>query len=759
ILLELPFPTISEMMASVAKTVQQMSIDGDEPALPYIIKENPFGAIDTFPPLAEIPVIDISLFSSSPSSSAHSPKEAADELEKLRSALTSWGCFQAIGQGMPIALLDKVRKVTKQFFALPLEEKQKSSRPAGSVEGFGGDSVVSVNQVLDWCDRLSLRVYPEDQRKLYLWPENPKDFREILNEYSINIKSVAIILFTAMAKALNLEENCFSKQFGERAIMQGRFILYPPCRRPDQVFGLKAHSDRSGVTILLQDKEVEGLQVLKDGKWLRVPVIPHALFVNLGDQMQIMTNGIFKSPMHRVVTNAEREKISVAMFNEPEPEKEIEPADGLVDETRPRLYRKVKNYAAFNYECFQKGIVALDSVKCFQDEERIRTFLGILSALLIDGIHFRNFFVSCHKQDTEKMAQSLFHSEMASLAKTAHELSIDGDEPPPRYIVKDSPFGSIDASLPSAPVPVIDISLLSSASLVSSNEELETLISALSSWGCFQAIGHGISDSHLDKVREVAKQFYERPVEEKKKYSRAATQAEGYGSDLEVSDKQILDWSDRLVLKVLPEDNRRLDLWPENPDNFREILTEYTMKVESIIDLLLKSIAKSLNLEENTFLSQFGDRKVLTARVNFYPCCPMPDQVLGLKPHSDKSGITVLLQDREVEGLHVLKDDQWFKVPIIPYALVVNVGDQMEIMSNGTIKSPMHRAVTNPNRLRISVAFYNEPEPEKEIGPADGLIDEQRPRLYRNVKDYAAINFECFQKGEIAIETVKIMSQ
>ncbi|KAK2991073.1 hypothetical protein RJ640_010075 [Escallonia rubra] len=638
------------MMASVAKTVQQLSIDGDEPPLPYIIKENTFGAIDTFPPLAEIPVIDISLFSLlPPSSSAHSPKEAEDELEKLRSALTSWGCFQAIGHGMPIAFLDKVREVTKQFFALPLEEKQKSSRPAGSVEGFGGDSVVSEKQVLDWCDRLSLRVYPEDQRKLYLWPENPKDFREILNEYSINIKSVAIILFTAMAKSLNLEENCFSKEFGERAIMQGRFILYPPCRRPDQVFGLKAHSDRSGVTILLQDKEVEGLQVLKDGKWLRVPVIPHALFVNLGDQMQ------------------------VAML-----------------------------------------------------------------------------------ENAENMAQSLLHTEMASLAKTAHELSIDGDEPPPRYIVKDSPFGSIDSSLPSAPVPVIDIGLLSSAS---SNEELEKLKSALSSWGCFQAIGHGISDSHLDKVREVAKQFFERPIEEKKKYSRAATQGEGYGGDLIVSDKQILDWSDRLALKVLPEDERRLDLWPENPDNFREILTEYAVKIKSIIDLLFKSIAKSLNLEDNTFLSQFGDRQVLIARVNFYPRCPRPDQVLGLKPHSDKSGITVLLQDKEVEGLHVLKDHQWFKVSIIPHALVVNVGDQMEIMSNGIIKSPVHRAVTNPNWLRISVAVSNEPEPEKEIGPADGLIDEQRPRLYRSVKDYAAINFECFQNGEIAIETVKIASQ
>ena len=80
---------------------------------------------------------------------------------------------------------------------------------------------------------------------------------------------------------------------------------------------------------------------------------------------------------------------------------------------------------------------------------------------------------------------------------------------------------------------------------------------------------HGIEESYLDEVRKVAKQFFELPIEEKKKYSRAANEGEGYGGDLIVSDKQILDWSDRLALKVLPQDERMLDLWPQNPNDFR----------------------------------------------------------------------------------------------------------------------------------------------------------------------------------------------
>ncbi|XP_057514571.1 protein SRG1-like [Actinidia eriantha] len=373
-------------------------------------------------------------------------------------------------------------------------------------------------------------------------------------------------------------------------------------------------------------------------------------------------------------------------------------------------------------------------------------------------MHMYCFLYMQHILQLQKseLGESLLHRKMGSLSKTAHEMSIDGDEPPPRYIVKESTFGSIDSSPPLIPIPIIDISLLSSTSSPSSIEELEKLRSALSSWGCFQAIGHGIPDSYLDKVREVAKQFFALPVDEKKKYSRADKDGEGHGGDLIVSEKQVLDWSDRLALKILPEDERRLNLWPEYPAEFREIIHDYSMKINSVLDLLFKAIAMSLNLEADCFLKQFGERAHLIARFNFYPPCPRPDQVLGLKPHSDKSGMTVLLQDKEVEGLHVLKDDQWFRVPIIPHALVINVGDQMQIMTNGIIKSPIHRAVTNSEKLRISMAVSNEAEPEREIGPAEALIDEKRPRLYRNVRNYAAINFECFQKGEIAITTVKI---
>ncbi|GAV82089.1 2OG-FeII_Oxy domain-containing protein/DIOX_N domain-containing protein [Cephalotus follicularis] len=330
----------------VSKSVQQLALNGEVPE-GYIQKGSDGGVKYASAPFMEIPLVDIGLLTS--------PSASREELEKLRSALSSGGCFQAINHGMTETFLDKVREASKQFFALPVEEKQKYNRQVGSIEGYGNDMVLSEHQILDWTDRLYLTVSPEEERKLKFWPENPEDFRRTLHEYTSKLHLLIEVLLEAMARSLNLEENCFLNQYGEQSLMTARFNFYPPCPRPDLVLGVKPHADGSAITILLQDKEVEGLQFLKDNQWGRAPIIPQALLINVGDQLEIMTNGIFKSPLHRVVTNSERERITVAVFGIPKPDREIEPAQGLVDDTRPRLYKKVKNYVDLYFKYYQLG--------------------------------------------------------------------------------------------------------------------------------------------------------------------------------------------------------------------------------------------------------------------------------------------------------------------------------------------------------------------------------------------------------------------
>jgi len=109
-------------------------------------------------------------------------------------------------------------------------------------------------------------------------------------------------------------------------------------------------------------------------------------------------------------------------------------------------------------------------------------------------------------------------------------------------------------------------------------------------------------------------------------------------------------------------------------------LQEHTTKLKVIVEVVLKAMARSLNLEDNCYLEKYGERALMQARFNFFPPCPRPDRSLGLKPHADRSAITIVLQDKEVEGLQFLKDDQWFRFPIqLPHALLINVGDQSEV--------------------------------------------------------------------------------
>lgn len=94
-------------------------------------------------------------------------------------------------------------------------------------------------------------------------------------------------------------------------------------------------------------------------------------------------------------------------------------------------------------------------------------------------------------------------------------------------------------------------------------------------------------------------------------------------------------------------------------------------------------MARSINVEANSFTEQVGKRPELFTRFNFYPPCSRPDLVLGLKEHSDGSAITIVLLDREVEGLQWRKDDQWFRVPVPAMAdsLLINIGEQAEVLT------------------------------------------------------------------------------
>ncbi|KAL6641632.1 hypothetical protein ACP70R_019813 [Stipagrostis hirtigluma subsp. patula] len=288
-----------------------------------------------------------------------------EETAKLRSALQSWGLFVVTGHGMPEALLDDMLSSSMELFHLPPEEKVKYSNVINGEkfqnEGYGVDRIDTDEQILDWCDRLYIQVQPEEERKLELWPAKPPSLVPLLNEFTLKSEGVARPLLRAMARSMGFREGVFLDQLGDKATTWARFTFYPPCPRPDLVHGLKPHTDNSIITVLLLDHAVGGLQVLKDGSWVDVPVLDHDLLVVLGDDMEIMSNGLLKAPTHRVVTS-DKERMSLVLFYAPEPQKDIEPVQELVDEKRPALYKNIKahTYTDGFFDAFALGERAID---------------------------------------------------------------------------------------------------------------------------------------------------------------------------------------------------------------------------------------------------------------------------------------------------------------------------------------------------------------------------------------------------------------
>nr|ACG24524.1 leucoanthocyanidin dioxygenase [Zea mays]BBO36732.1 Fe(II)/2-oxoglutarate dependent dioxygenase [synthetic construct] len=332
------------------------------------------------------------------------------------------------------------------------------------------------------------------------------------------------------------------------------------------------------------------------------------------------------------------------------------------------------------------------------------------------------------------------------------------DEPPSRFVQREEhrPGSLMLAADMPDPLPIVDLNKLSTA------DEAAKLRSALQTWGLFLATNHGIDASLMEDLMEASREFFHQPLQERQKYSnlREGTrfQLEGYGSDPVVAQDHILDWNDRLQLKVEPEDERSLAQWPKYPESFRDLLHEYASKTKSMRDRILRAMAKILELDEEEFIKQLGASPQAYARFNYYPPCPRPELVLGIKAHSDGPVLTVLLVDREVGGLQVQRENTWFNVPFVPHTLVINLGDSLEIMSNGIFKSPVHRVVTNAEKERISLAMLYAVERDNVLQPAAGLLDEKRPARYRRITeaDFLEGVKEHFSKGIRMIETLKI---
>ncbi|XP_059446460.1 2-oxoglutarate-dependent dioxygenase 19-like [Corylus avellana] len=313
---------------------------------------------------------------------------------------------------------------------------------------------------------------------------------------------------------------------------------------------------------------------------------------------------------------------------------------------------------------------------------------------------------------------------------------------------------------PEDPIPVIDFSLLAYGTPDQRSTIIQELGRACKDWGFFMVINHGVPERLLERVIEGISGFFDLTEEEQIREfeGKNVLNTSKSVTSFNTSSDKVFFWRDFLKLIIQHPHHHH---FPNEPAGFREILLEYSKRSREVAMGLLKGISMSLGLGdtyiENTMNLQSG-LQVLAA--NLYPPCPEPELAIGLPPHSDHGLLTLLIQNG-ISGLQVQHQSKWVNVNSIPNAFVVNVADQMEIMSNGKYKSVMHRAFVNEKATRISVATNFGPPLEMVVNPAPELVHpETNAPAYTGIKygEYMELQKSNKVYGKSCLDHVRILS-
>jgi len=273
-----------------------------------------------------IPVIDIT-----PLRDGTDPVAVAHALHAASQGL---GFIYIKGHGIPDAVIDAARQAAFAFFRA--DDKQKaavkvSARHRGWLAAGGAkmqdDAKVDLKESFIWGYQDDTGELPDDHelRGPNQWPGFVPDLEAKAMAYFDHAHRVAHLLMRGFALGLDLEEDFFLRS-ADKPLSRASFVYYPPQAEdagPDQ-FGVGPHTDFGVLTVLCQDN-VGGLQVEDiNGEWIQAPPIPGTLLVNVADLLSRWTDGAYKSTPHRVVNSSGRERLSLVLAYDPNPETMID---------------------------------------------------------------------------------------------------------------------------------------------------------------------------------------------------------------------------------------------------------------------------------------------------------------------------------------------------------------------------------------------------------------------------------------------------
>lgn len=281
--------------------------------------------------IADIPVIDVAPLAGA-KAEAHRGVALA-----MREAAEQSGFFYIRNHGIARELIARTDALAREFFAQPLERKLAVA-PLAHHRGFVrlGEAKMHANARPDLKESYVWGIDIGADDRDYLagnrmigpnrWPDFLPEMRATLNEYLAAANACGRMLLGAFALGIGVEPDRFTRCFA-KPVSRGTLVYYPPQppQEGEKQFGVSPHTDYGVITLLHQDA-VGGLQVSnRRGEWLTAHPIEDTLVINVGDLLARWTNDRFRSTPHRVVNQSGRERLSIAVFVDPDYDTPIEP--------------------------------------------------------------------------------------------------------------------------------------------------------------------------------------------------------------------------------------------------------------------------------------------------------------------------------------------------------------------------------------------------------------------------------------------------
>jgi len=277
-------------------------------------------------------------------------------------------------------------------------------------------------------------------------------------------------------------------------------------------------------------------------------------------------------------------------------------------------------------------------------------------------------------------------------------------------------------------IPVIDIDEIKSP------RTLAALDQACREWGFFQVVNHGLPQAVIDTMFAQARAFFALPIDCKRRIQRSVENPWGF-YDRELT-KNARDLKE--VFDFGPADGGRIrPQWPEGMPEFRSAVHGYYRHSERLAFRLLGAISMNLGMSAGFLGRGFGRDHTSFLRLNHYPVVDNAGAGsaatgLGVGQHTDAGALTILLQDGQ-PGLEVFRNNAWHVVEPRRDALVINIGDIVQVWSNDEYFAALHRVIASRSLPRFSVPFFFSPAYRTNYGPIPTMVSPGRPARYRTI--------------------------